>query len=483
MVKVSILFLFIYLGVGVSNKSYAASNEVEILAKINNAYGGELLMQAKSVRILDKYKQFYSDQGISADFTEVFKYHIDLTIDFEQKRKSLTVWESKDRGNRLIQTIVDETDGTEYNVLHAQFEKNDAIQYKQLGSLSIQTHDTLLARLLLLHPEKTKRIENAYFRGVTHHKLSMSLEDWPELTLWIDSHTGLITKVSRPYRNGDKIEYVFSNYAQKQGVTFAKDFQLNIAGEPYRISTSKDIEINPLFPNVAGGAENYSKRGKTIDTRSMVVKSFSHGAYYVGQGHRFSLFYDAGDYFYGVGGNSQLKSRFEALQQYLNTNKPLKFQVATHHHSDHLEGMIDAYRLGATFITVDAHIPAIQKAIGSTIDKKRVVTVKQQSHFEQGNFQVFNIPSSHSNQNLMVYLPKSKLMFTADHFSSDLVSDLPNVDKGTVILHKAIKTLDIDVNKFVGAHGSRVLSKNELARVSASFKKELCPNNLRVCID
>ena len=95
--------------------------------------------------------------------------------------------------------------------------------------------------------------------------------------------------------------------------------------------------------------------------------------------------------------------------------------------------------------------------------------------------QVYNMSSSHSNQNLFSYIPSVGLLFCTDHFSSDLLYDLPYPDKGTLTLRKTIEQLGIEPKVFVGSHGARPLTMSDLRTVTDSYRSHDCPADISIC--
>lgn len=461
--------------------AYAGEKENEIIARMSKAYGGERLSALKGITIYDNYKQLYIDQGVRADETEVFKNNIELTIDFEHNRKSLIEWESKERGTRLTQTIFDGEVTRIYDLYHKTFARNEQFQFSNLAAHIVRLHDTLLAKLAIQEQKTASYVGQSNYRNEIHDKLSINMTSNMALLLHVNRATGLISKMTRTHARLGEIASIFSNHKTTQGITYAADLQLNVAGNPELISVSRAIDVNPNLTHAFAAPTNFRKRGETIDSSQMTVKTLAPNVYFAGQGHAFSLFVDAGTHFIAVGGNRGLAARFAAVQSHANVNKPLKLQVVTHHHSDHLVSMEDARTLGAQFITVDKHVASIQKAVKQEIAQDRFILLDQYGSFAQGEVEIYDVPSTHSEHNLMVYVPKAKLMFVADHFSTDLKSGLPNVDKGTLVLWQAISKLKLDVTYLLGAHGSRILSYTDLEKVVQQDAQPPCPNGLTIC--
>ena len=476
--KISVFVFASVFGVFFANADEKAQR---LVSKVVNTYGAEKLKNLKSINIRDNYKVLFVDQGLTPGFTEINKNNIDFTIDFENQRKSLTSWTSSGRGTRLTQTVFDGEKGRIYDLFHNTYDESDYFNYTNIGASTVRSHDTLLAHLIWTSKDSVQHAGEVSHRNQIYDRLNVNMATGQQLTVHINRGSGHISRMTRQHPRFGEIIYVFSNHKIKDGITYAADLQLNIDGQPELISVSRHIQVNPHVQNAFAEPAGFAPRGETIDASEMSVRNLANGVYFAGKGHRYSLFVDAGDYYVASGGNYGLKERFDALKAHTGEDKPLKFQVVTHHHSDHLESMGDAAELGATFITVKEHIGSIEKAVGQEIAKNRFVLVDKKAQFGNGIVEVYNMSSTHSRQNLLVYVPHAKAMFVADHFSTDLKTGLPNADKGTVILRKEIDKLQLDVKTFLGAHGSRILTLSDLHTVADSYADGQCPKGLNLC--
>ena len=167
-------------------------------------------------------------------------------------------------------------------------------------------------------------------------------------------------------------------------------------------------------------------------------------------------------------------------------DKPIRFLVATHHHSDHASGARAYMAEGASIIVAPehkrffeqlgsapytitqdalAHNPR-QPILEIVSEKKRVIMDRNQT------VEIHEIgPLTHSNEMLIAYLPKQKILFQSDLFNpvmpgnkEGVTSDMiwHGIDRNdTIELLKRIKTLGLDVETIIGTHGRRS-SKAEL---------------------
>lgn len=460
---------------------FAGEKEDAILAKMAEAYGGETFTSATSITIRDDFKRLYWDQGAYPDFTEINKNNIEFTIDYKGKRKSLTAWEKSGRGTRLTKTVFDGEKGRIYDLYNKTFDDFGWLTYANAGAYYLRFHDTLLARLALSAADSVQFVGQSVHQGAAHDKLTVKTGNGPELTLHINQSTGLISKMTRMSSQAGEISYLFTSHKETDGVTYAADMQYSIAGQPEMISVARSIAVNPSLEHMFSEPQGFKPRGETIDTSDMTVRELTEGVYLAGQGYTFSLFVDTGEYFIGAGGNPGLAARFDAVQKHVGGEKPLRYQVVTHHHSDHIDGMKEVAELGTIFICTQDHMAPVQETFAAALPADRFLLVNGKTTVADGAVELYELASSHSAQNLLFYVPAAKVMFTADHFSSDLKTALPNADKGTVMLRKAIQKWQLDVERFTGAHGARVLTIADLHKVADSYSGGICPKDVSVC--
>ena len=150
-------------------------------------------------------------------------------------------------------------------------------------------------------------------------------------------------------------------------------------------------------------------------------------------------------------------------------NKPIKYLVNTHHHSDHAGGIRAYVAEGIPIITHEAHRRYYEQQIFRNrhtlnpdrlarapkapvlefVKDKRVLSDARQTlelHLMRGNL--------HSEGLLMAYLPKEKILIQADAFAPRPgVPPLPAPSTYTINLVENIERLKLDVERVVHVHG------------------------------
>jgi glyoxylase-like metal-dependent hydrolase (beta-lactamase superfamily II) len=153
-------------------------------------------------------------------------------------------------------------------------------------------------------------------------------------------------------------------------------------------------------------------------------------------------------------------------------NKPVRYVINTHHHSDHLGGLRYAVAEGATIITQtgnrayyekvlamphtvrpDRLTKSPRKAVFETVDDTRALTDgtrRMVIHRVQG--------FTHCDTMLMAYLPEEKILIQTDSYNTPAVNapPPPAISPLWVTLYDNIQRLKLDVVRIVPLHGRLV---------------------------
>ena len=95
--------------------------------------------------------------------------------------------------------------------------------------------------------------------------------------------------------------------------------------------------------------------------------------------------------------------------------------------------------------------------------------------------ELYQVSTSHSDGYIVVYVPASKAIFSADHIGSPFVSGTPVATRGTVTMLAALDRLDIDINQITTAHNARIFSMNEMRESVRNYAPATCAGNRPVC--
>lgn len=136
--------------------------------------------------------------------------------------------------------------------------------------------------------------------------------------------------------------------------------------------------------------------------------------------------------------------------------KPIRYVILTHHHIDHSGGLRPFAELGATVVTsaenykffhdilveTDATPPSMQ-----VVDKRLKLSGLGRS------IEFFDIPNSHANDMIGVYVPDAKMAINTDLYSPGRPAQQPVWARE---FHDAILFHGLDVESHVGAHGNGI---------------------------
>jgi len=158
-------------------------------------------------------------------------------------------------------------------------------------------------------------------------------------------------------------------------------------------------------------------------------------------------------------------------------NKPIKYLVNTHNHFDHLGGIRTFFAEGATVITDDRNREFYQQVV--LAPQPRTLSPDRLSRFPfaptgpgtlalqtfsdkytisdgQQTIELLHIEGlNHSDNMLVAYLPKDKILINADLYSPPPQGGtLANVSANAVVFFNNVKRLKLDVAQHVPIHGN-----------------------------
>lgn len=482
-IKRIVYLTFLFACIALTNSSRAQTNQnqtTQIVNKVIEAYGGDILKKAKSLKIIDHNKGPWPGESENPGLPEIWRINEEITIDFEKKRKSLISYRVPRTTIDLEKWIFDGKDGYIYDILHQKYAKRDWINYDNLGGSIVRSSDTMHAKRLDSNIEKVRFLGNEFYRGKLHQKIEIAHNTAASFTYYIEEDTGLIKKVIRSHPKNTLV-YVFSNHQKKQGLTFAKDMNFFVDGELRLSSVYRDIEITPSLINAFSKPRNYKPWGERIDNRELIAKKIGKNVYQAGKGRAKTVFFEQSDHYIAIGGASALQENFEALNEFANKQKPLRYFIISHHHRRNLIGLDIALEMGAKLVTAQAHQKTILDAITSQAPEERLVIIPNREPFKLGDLILHDIPTAHSEHYLLVYSPKEEMAVAEEHFEVQLKTGKPRIYKDMVIFANAIKKLDIDIKALIDINSWRSINIQEFYQWTDNFQQPTCPIGYRVC--
>lgn len=461
----------------------AGPQEDVLIDKIVKAYGGETFTGLRALKIDNTNSVISIGQSHDPSVVDIGLNKSSQIIDYANGRSSLENWNVNRGGSFLNQAFFDGEKGYALDHLAKTRSENPNLTFGAVGGGSIRTLDTTIVKVLLENRESAKYGGEVDYQGRKHETITFPMEGSPDLTIFVDKNTGFVSKMTRENPQFGTLTYIYHDHKRSGGVTYSSASSFMIAGQPNSLISNRKLTVNPDLSGVFEVPADYREQGSTIDTSEMIVRKLADGIYYAGQNGGMSIFVDAGDHYVAAGGYAGLTARFDAVKEAAGVDKPLRYQVVTHQHSDHIGGLGEAAALGANLVTVESHIPPIQGSLQETLPDNRFILVNEKTSLAGGKMEVYDITTAHAAHYLLVYIPSIKLVFSADHFSTNLIEGLPIANNNMATFRTAVEALDLDIDGFLGAHGTRQLTMADLRAATDGYRVASCPANRSICQD
>jgi len=465
----------------VSKPEFLEKNEV--IDRVIQAYGGDKLKALKSLKVYDRYKVFSIDQGPNPEVNSISMLYSTLTVDFSSGKKSVKNWNQSVNGNRLSEILFDGETGWSINHLRGTHVENKRLGANVVGAGMMRMIDTILARRLQKQRDTATLVSHSTLLDKPIYTLSFEDENKEQYFIDIDASSGLILTMSRSEDRTTGSVYEYRKHKKVQGLTFATDMNLLVKGKPSFITTSRNIEVNQANQLSFAIPESSVKLKGMIDRSTMHVQKLADKVYLAGKGSSFSIFVDAGDFYVGAGGMSGINERLEAVNQFLGAEKPIKVQVIPDHHRGHLGAIKELEEMGVNMVIASQHRHIIESMRSDKAHNADFRVVDKKVNLANGLVEVHDIQTAHAENYLLFYIPSAKLIFSADHFGTNLMEALPGANNTIKTFRSEIKRLNLQVERYADAHGPRVLTNGDMEKVLTDYQIKSCPPEHGICVD
>ncbi len=457
--------------------------ENEVINKVILAYGGNKLKALKSLTVYDRYKVFSNDQGPNPEVNSISMLYSTLMVDFKSGKKSVKNWNESVNGNRLSEILFDGETGWSINHLRGTHVENKNLASNVVGAGMMRMIDTVLARRLQNHRETATIVSHGTLLGKLIYTLSFEDENEEPYFIDVDASSGFILTMSRSDDRATGSVYEFRKHREIQGLIFASDMNLLVNGRPRFITTSRNIEVNKLNHRSFAIPESSVKLAGMINSPNMHVQKLADKVYLAGEESRFSIFVDAGDFYVGAGGMSGIKKRLEAVNQFLGTEKPIKVQVIPDHHRGHLGAIKELDEMAVNMVIASQHRNIIESMRSDKTRNADFSVLNKKMNLADGLVEVHDIQTAHADNYLLFYIPSAKLIFSADHFGTNLIEALPSANNTIKTFRNEIERLNLKAEKYAHAHGPRLLTREDLEKVLTDYQIQPCPPEHDICVD
>lgn len=465
----------------------AGEREEKIIDKALKAYGGEKLMQLRSLKLADTVQHFFemqSGHSLQGPMSmHLNRYQIELTVDLGNQRKAFKRLTNRLVGNQGANSTTTThrvfADEQGYSIDHCSREYRPvaSIEFNNADFNFDQLSDTLVIRHLALNKPFLRWTDTAVIQGVTHDVLSVTTEGEEAYYVYIEQKQGTLTRLVK-IQGERTLSYDFWDHRQTQGVYWAGQVLVSASATPVYLVNNRKLDINPDTRQAFNLPAGYtlSRRPQYIDDSALSINELGKGVYLVGQNWGYTLFVDVGEHYISVGAWQMDRNahawaaRLDLLHKTAGNRKPVAQHIVTHHHTDHMAALGDIVEQGAELLVYISDIPGVKKHLKDSAGKSRITPLQSKSDLADGRIILFDVPTSHANHNLVVYLPEQKLVFSEDIYGSSYHTQLaslsawPDLDTYQRLdaLVDRTRQLKLEVETYASSHHKRVLTRAEI---------------------
>jgi len=326
---------------------------------------------------------------------------------------------------------------------------------------TIRITPALLMKQLMARRQTSHWLGEVDVHGRPHDVITLVMEVGPALSLYIDQESHMLTRMERVLPPFGQVEYAFLDYETVDGVALNKGFELYVNGDV-------NLVISDLRQKLNVPVEQYTVVPSNLQVIPEVTPNdfagaeIDEGVFLVGGNGAYGLFVEMDDYVVAIGGTQGAAARIKELRKSI-PDKPIRYGVLTHHHSDHVPATSDYAAEGATVITFEENEEVVRAAAGT--DDVQLQFVEDTLTLGSGDRRVelYNIgPTPHVENLLIAYLPKEGIIFEADHFPQAQTGPMAPAVANTVAFAKALDELGLNYNRIIGAHSPQIGSPADL---------------------
>jgi len=445
----------------------------EVIDAAIEAHGGaEAITNLKTLAQKSEFTNFATGQsrkpGPPYDKNESMNFN---AIDMEN---SIFVARNNGEGGGFIfdgGAIIDGENSWQLNYRAGTAAPIEAPDFNVRSGPFIRVTPALLMKQLQTRRNTSNWLGEAEVDGRTQDVITLVMETGPALALYVDQENHMLTRMERVLPPFGQVEYEFLDYEMIDGVAFNQTFKLLLNGEDNLIRTVEWTKVNEPLDAYVQLPANLEKVA-AIAPDPLSTQEIDEGVFLIGGNGTYALFVEMSDHVVAIGGTQTVPASIAEMRKVIS-EKPIKYGVLTHHHSDHVPGAASYAEEGATIITFKENETVVRNAAGT--DDARLEFVEDSMTLTDGSRKVvlYNIgPTPHAENILIAYLPDQGIIFEADHFPNPANGVIPPANPVTVVFAEALDKLNLDYTRIVGAHSARVASpadlKTALSRESAT---------------
>lgn len=283
-------------------------------------------------------------------------------------------------------------------------------------------------------------------------------------------------------------ERIYSDYREIGNLKLPFSVVLKDMGEVAQVWEWSEISVNDelqenLFEIPEAIRESVQSEAQ-VDAIQMTATELAKGVYFGATKNMNTMWVEFEDFVTVVEGPNNEKQSLETLRQIRETigEKPIRYLVTTHHHEDHNGGIRTYAAQGTTIITHVKSEPHIREhlAYPFTLEPDRFAQSQQEPKIElitdrktisdgTRTLEVVSVPTPHADTNLLIYLPRERLVFQSDMFTMRQgQTATPAVAPRAKALYDAVTQAGWRVDQIVPGHGRLSKWSELVAGVKAS---------------
>jgi glyoxylase-like metal-dependent hydrolase (beta-lactamase superfamily II) len=320
----------------------------------------------------------------------------------------------------------------------------------------------LLIKQLQARRQAAHWLGEAEVDGRMHDIVTLVMETGPGLALYFDRQGHMLTRMERVLPPFGQVEYQFLDYETLGGVPFNQTLRLFVNGEPNLVIEVLETQVNqPLDPWLQ--VPTALKQVGEVRPDEFASQEIDEGVFLIGGNGTYSLFVEMADHVVAIEGTTVVPDAIAELRKQV-ADKPIRYGVLTHHHSDHIPGAAAYAQEGATIVTFKENETLVREAAGDPDVKLQFVDQRLSLGDGSRTVELYDIgPTPHAEHILIAWLPAEGIIFEADHFPQPPNGDIPPAVPATVAFAAALDKLGLEYGKLVGAHSPRVAGPADLA--------------------
>jgi glyoxylase-like metal-dependent hydrolase (beta-lactamase superfamily II) len=319
----------------------------------------------------------------------------------------------------------------------------------------------ILMRLALMHPESVTVQDDEKYNGKVYHIIQLTAKQNTEpIRIFLDELTFLPAKVDTleddPIHGDTLIVVLYDDWRNVNGVLFPfsethflnrevieekrshVNTNIDLSSQSFLIPKNMTSSFDPDDYLLGWQSSQWFLRmhafGIPHYNRHLPVNftEMAPGVYHVTGSTHNSLVIEMNDYIVVV--ESPLyEERSKAIIHEINSrwpDKPIRYVISTHAHDDHIGGLRTYAAEGAIIVTSNVSKGVVEAILNSShtirpdelqLNKRKVdiVTVAENKNISDSNrsIEILPVKNFHSNDMLVVYLPKERILLDSDLYS------------------------------------------------------------------